>query len=277
MMRQEVRFWFVHVFYALFILFLLHRVLFVTSSFFEQTTSYVMYPFLKIQNNIAHSVQQKSEDKRSRQELEQEVSILRIEQTMLRARLAQLEAQQVLLQQTQEMVDFGRRYDQQTKTLSTVLLQYLSPKEDVIFIEGGANKGFAKDDVVVYHNVMIGRLIEIYPWYSKVALITDQRCRISAAVGTQTFGVVCGKNNGELELCFVPHYQKVERGDLVFSTGQGLIYPQGFALGVVDSVQTDLVSHHIVLKPYVDTQHVKHVYVFAKQSVLDTVASQDVV
>lgn len=264
MMRQEVRFWLLHVFFLFFILFLIHRIIFISSGFWEQTISYVVYPFIKVQTNIAQSIQQKADNKKTKEELQAEIDQLLIERSLLRARLGQLEAQQVMLEQSQEVVDFAQRYDHAAKTLSTVLFYYRSPKEDVMFIDGGMNKGFAKDDVVICQNSLVGRIIEIYPWYSKVAVVTDQRCRVSAMVGRDTYGVVCGKNNGGLELSFVPHYQKVEVGDIVISTGQGLMYPQGFVLGIVQDVLTDLVSHQINVKPYLDMDQVRHVYVFKK-------------
>lgn len=267
MMRQEVRFWLIHVFYLFFFIFLVHRVLFISSSMWEQTVSYALYPFLKIHTNIASSLQRQSDRKKSVEELQKEVQVLSIEQTLLRARIAQLEAQQIFIEQSHEVVDFAQRYDDTKRTLSTVLLYYSCPQEDVIYIDGGRNCGFNKDDVVIYQNVLVGRIIEPYSWYSKVVLITDQRCRVSAGVGSDLLGVSCGKNNGEFDLCFVPHYKKVEVGDLVISTGQGLMYPQGFVIGVVQSVSTDLVSHQITLKPYVDMQRVSHVYVFRKQNV----------
>ncbi len=264
MMRQEVRFWLIHVFYLFFFIFLVHRVVFVSSSMWEQTVSYALYPILKIQTNITRSLQQQADRKKSVEELEQEVQTLLIEQTLLRARLAQMEAQQIFIAQSQEVIEFADRYDDTHKSLASVLLYYSCPQEDVMFIDGGRDRGFNKDDVVIYQNVLIGRVIETYPWYSKVALVTDQRCRVSAIVGSDASGVSCGKNNSEFELCFVPHYKKVEVGDLAMSTGQGLMYPQGFVIGVIASVTTDLVSHQIVLKPYVDMQRVTHVYVFKK-------------
>jgi len=266
MMRQEVRFWLIHVFYLFFFVFLVHRVLFISSSMWEQTVSCALYPFLKVHTNIARSLQQQADHKKTVQQLQQEVQILSVEQTLLRARLAQMEAQQIFIAQSQEVVDFAQRYDDTQRSLASVLLYYSCPQEDVIFIDGGRNRGFNKDDVVIYQNVLIGRVIETYAWYSKVALVTDQRCRVSAIVGSDSAGVSCGKNNGEFDLCFVPHYKKVEVGDLVVSTGQGLMYPQGFVVGVIASVSTDLVSHQIVLKPYVDMQRVTHVYVFKKLS-----------
>lgn len=281
MMRQEVRFWVVHLFYLLFFLFLINRLFFFSSGVAERTVSFVLYPFFKIHTTIASSIHQKSQNRQDILSLQAELDILHIQNDLLHGRLAQMQAQQLFIEQSSELVSFAMRYDVDKKEVAKVLLVFISPQEDIIFIDGGSNKGISKDDVVVYQNALIGRVVEVFSWYSKVALITDRRCKISAqgtgdsldmqplvemSAGCSSIasGICCGKNNNKLELCFVPHFKKVNVGDLVTSTGQGLMYPLGFALGIVQKVSTDLVSHNIELKPFFDINHISYVYVFTK-------------
>lgn len=265
-MRQEVKFWTIHVFYVLFVLFLINRIFFSSQGVTERTVSYALYPFFKIHTTIVHAVHQKSEHRQNLEALQKELDSLYVQYDVLKGRVAQLESQQLFVEQSQEVVDFAHRYTVEHKKIAKVLLCYESLQEDAIFIEGGTDKGFAKDDVVVYQNALIGRIIEVYSWYSKVALITDQRCKISAQASEDAAGICCGKNNKRLDFCFVPHFKKVVVGDIVTSTGQGLMYPQGFAVGTVLKVTTDLVSHQIELKPYFDMKNVSYVYVFTKQN-----------
>jgi len=278
-MKQEVRFWVVHLFYLLFFLFLINRLFFFSSGVAERSVSCLLYPFLKIHRTIVTSIHQKSEHRQNLERLQKELDGLYVQHDLLKGHVAQLQAQQLFIEQSAEVVSFAKRYDQEHKTIAKVLLVHISPQEDVIFIDGGSNKNISKDDVVVYQNALVGRVVEVFSWYCKVALITDQRCKISAQ-GTVSevllgdmlggnssvaFGICCGKNNKNLEFCFVPHFKKVVVGDVITSTGQGLMYPQGFALGIVQSVTTDLVSHKISLKPFFDINHISYVYVFSKQ------------
>jgi rod shape-determining protein MreC len=265
MMRQEVRFWTIHVFYVLFVLFLINRIFFSCHGVTERTVSYLLYPFFKIHTSIVSSVHQKSEHRQNLQALQKELDGLYVQHDVLKGRVAQLQAQQLFVEQSQEVVDFAHRYEVDNKKIAKTLLCYESLQEDAMFIEGGSDNGISKDDVVVYENALIGRVIEVYSWYSKVALITDQRCKVSAQTSEDAVGICCGKNNKKLEFCFVPHFKKVLVGDVVTSTGQGLMYPQGFALGIVQKVTTDLVSHQIELKPYFDIKNISYVYVFTKQ------------
>jgi rod shape-determining protein MreC len=239
----------------------------------ERCMSYLCYPFFKIHATLTHSLTVQAQDRKSVHELRQELDVLNLEHDLLRGRLAQLEAQQIFLDQTAELVDFARRYEVEKKSIAKVLLYSCSAQEDVIFIDGGANKNFAKDDIVVYEQSLVGRIIEVQSWYSKVALVTDQRCKVSAqlnalpgesTVDLRACGVCCGKNNKQLQLCFVPHFKPVAVGQTVISSGQGLVYPQGFELGVVETVTTDLVSHSITVQTMFDIKNISYVYVFHK-------------
>ena len=285
-MRQEVRVGVVRLFYILFFLFLVNRIFFFSIGVTEKTFSYFLYPFLKIHKNIIESINQKAERRHDVQALQQELDGLYVQHDVLKGRIAQLQAQQAFIDQSAEVVNFAKRYDAQNKKLAKILLVATNSFEDIMFVDGGKNVNIHKDDVVVYQNALIGRVIEVLPWYSKVALITDQRCKISAQacydealLGTNeqdhvAQGICCGKNNNQLEFCFVPHFKKVVEGDLVISTGQGLLYPQGFVLGIIQKIKTDLVSHYIQLRPYVDVNKISYVYIFVQeQEVAELTAS----
>lgn len=273
LIRQEIRLWLIHFFYILFFLFLVHRLFFPSFGMAERCMSYVCYPFFKIHATLTHSLTSQAQERKSVQELKQNLDVLNLEHHLLKGRLAQLEAQQIFLDQTKELIDFAQRYNIEQKHIAKVLLVACSKQEDILFIDGGLNKNFVKDDIVVYQQSLIGRVIEVYPWYSKVALITDQRCKVSAqlsvlpdmtAVDSGACGVCCGKNNQELQLCFVPHFKPVMVGQVVISSGQGLVYPQGFEIGVVSDVITDLVSHKIQVQPMFDIKNISYVYVLHK-------------
>lgn len=271
-LRQEIRFWLLRSFYICFFLFIVNRIFFVSSGMMEQTISFVSYPFLKVHSNISQSLKNKSDYKKTVDDLYQQINNMIIYQELLKERLAQLEAQQIFIKQTEELVEFQSRYAQDSMSLSRVLLQYSCPQEDVMFIDGGKNRGYARDDIVLYKNALIGRIIEVYPWYSKVACITDQRCKISTVIGVDGHGISCGKNNTSLELNFVPHYKPVSIGELAISSGNGLVFPQGFVVGIVQSITTDLVAHKISLKPYFEISEIPYVYVLFKG---DVVSSQE--
>lgn len=264
LIRQEIRVWLIHGFYVTFFLFLTHRIFFPSFGMTQRCMSYVVYPFLKIYTVINSSLHQQAQDRADHKQVQDHLEALRIENHVLKNRLIQLECERCFLGQVQELMDYAQRYDVEQKTLGKVLMRSCNTQEDMMFIEGGANKNFSKDDIVVYKNALIGRVIEVYPWYSKVILVTDQRCRIAAELTNGINGICCGCNNQALKLSFIAHFKPVMVGDLIMSTGQGLLYPSGFGLGVVQSVTTDSVAHEITVKPMFDIDAIDYVYVLQK-------------
>lgn len=263
-LRQEIRFWLLRIFYISFFFFIVHRFFFASSGMIEQVASYVMYPFLKVQSKVSQSIAHQTEYKKIVDDLHNQINSMIIQEELLKQRLAMFEAQQVFTLQTRELIEFSQRFDDTKMSLAKVLLQYHCPQEDVLFVDGGKNRNYQKDDIVVYKNALVGRIIEVYPWYSKVASITDQRCKVSCVIGEDAHGISCGKNNNILELSFIPHYKPVIVGDLAISSGHGLVFPQGFVVGVVQSITTDLVSHYIKLQTYFDFSQIDYVYVIVK-------------
>lgn len=242
-------------------MFMLNRLFFSSVGMIERTTSYALYPLFKVQEGLAFPFKKASLYFQRVSELEQKVIALEQQRDDLRAELIELEALATFSRDCQHVQEFAQRYNYQQQQLAKVLLCDISEKEDVIFVEAGLNKSIQKDDVIVYKNMLVGRVIEVYPWYSKVALTTDQRCKISAQCKKGVTGICCGKNNRQLELQFVPHFKDIKMQDRLISTGKGLIYPQGFDLGTVVDIVSDNVSHYIQVSPSVDIQKVEYVYI----------------
>ena len=264
MVHRKIRLSLVHAFYALFFLFLLNRLFFFSPGITEKTFSCIVYPFVRIQSLLIYPFQNISLHSQSLYTLQQKIEQLSSVNEDLQAELIKQQSLQTFHEESKEVVEYARQYKTDSKQLAHVLLKTSNDKEDTILIDIGTTKNAQKDDVVVYKNMLVGRIVETYPWYSKVALVTDKRCRVSAQCKKDVTGICCGKNNGQLELNFVPHFKDVKINDLIISTGQGLVYPKGFALGVVSDIQSDNVSHYIQVKSMISLNDLEYVYLFHK-------------
>lgn len=83
-----------------------------------------------------------------------------------------------------------------------------------------------------------------------MVLITDKHSEVAAYTNiTNANGIVKGINNpDECELIYVNHLLSVSDEDLVLSSGQGLVFPEGFCLGQVSptcTARAGIVSHHL--------------------------------
>lgn len=248
-------------FYIIFALFMINRLFFFSPGVTEQTCSCLVYPLLKVQELLIAPLKTLQNYMESIKDLQERVDVLENERNNLQARLIAIDSLQNVYQDIKDLQEFASRYEVEQKRLGYIILRQFSDKEDVFFIDLGHSTGIQKDDVVVYENTIVGRVLEVYPKYSKVACITDSRCKISARSGKESIGICCGKNNRCLDFEFVPHFQPVVIDEMIISTGQGLVYPQGFGLGRIVSIKTDHVSHYIKAEPLIDLQKIKYVYV----------------
>lgn len=265
MRSSKCRLSWIHLFFLLFFAFMMHRILFVSSGSTEKVASYVAYPFIKFQSFIYYPFSKCFSYIQSVEALESKINLLQHEKDSLNAQLIELQSCQSFYQDVKEVIDYAQRYSVKKHLLAQILLCNMSEKEDVIIIDAGSCRGVCKNDIALYKNMIIGRVIEVYPWYSKVALLTDKRCKISAESKKGIEGICCGANNGKLDFNFVPHFKDVQVADTLVSTGQGLLYPKGFALGIVTAVESDNVSHFIQAKPLCNAQQLSYVYVVSRQ------------
>ena len=162
-------------------------------------------------------------------------------------------------------VCFEKKYDFSQQKLVQILMRSCDDAGHVCFVDAGAQDGIALNMIAIYKNNIVGRVIHVDPWYSKIALITDKRCKISVSCAqTKTVGIFEGNNSAMPSLEFVPHYEKLAVGDILISTGQGLVYPQGFAVGSIVDFIVDDVAYQVKVQPLIDLEQLDFVYLMAQ-------------
>src|SRR5439155_10101649 len=89
-------------------------------------------------------------------------------------------AQLAYVQDIKELYEFKQRYHIDQGQVAQVLVRHLSERSHYIFINVGSQQGIEKDMVVTHNNCLLGKITQVYPWYSKVTLITDRTCKVAA-------------------------------------------------------------------------------------------------
>ncbi len=143
---------------------------------------------------------------------------------------------------------------QQPILLAPIVLRNITDESHFVLIEGGADKGIAVNMVCVYQNNLIGRVIEVYDHLSKVLLVTDRSCKVSAVCSKQKVpGIYEGANVcSRGKLCHVSHLYDIQCDDVVITSGEGLLFPRGFMLGRIAQAERVGVHYEIAVKPLVD-------------------------
>lgn len=261
MLRHEIRFWAVRIFLVCFLVFMVNRLFFFSSPVAESTLSYVLYPCIKLQHYILRPIASYITKHRNMKDLHQQYVQLLEENDVLHGQITSLLAQKEFQQQTEEVRRFAKRYKYQDKLLVKVLQRNFDDRGHFYFIDAGLKDGVFKNMVAVYKNNIVGRVVEVMPLYSKVVLVTDEQCKIAVfCKKAKAAGIYQGHNTFDPTVQFVPHYHILTVGDAIITSGQGLIFPEGFCLGKVKDLRIEGVSYTITVQPFIDLKKLDYMY-----------------
>lgn len=184
----------------------------------------------------------------------------------LKSELVELYSTYDFAKDTQELVQYKKRYRTDTYLLTQIIYRQCNDNEQYVLIDKGSAHGVLPDMVAVYKNVLIGRVIECYPYYSKVVLITDPRCKVAVyCARTKATGIAEGTCDiSRFVVTHVSHLDTVQEGDYIISSGSGLVFPKGFGLGVIEHFVHDGLFYTIYAKPFIALDHVEYCYLMQK-------------
>ncbi len=231
-------------------------------SFFNHFFSCIAYPIIKLNALMVEPTKSwlfPQHDISDRDTLKRQNQLLHMQNIRLRGALA-------YAQHIKELYEFNKRYHERGH-IAQVIARNFSDTSHHFLLDAGLQKGIAKDMVVIYKNNLIGKIVEVYPWYSKVCLVTDRNCKI-AAFCTQTHaqGIHEGLNDQcKTSLNFVNHLAEVNERDLIVSSGEGLVFPEGFALGRIAAFTNDGLYKTITVQPLCNLREIDYCVVMAKR------------
>ena len=236
------------------VFFIAKQFLFFKSSFLDKIAYNAVYPAIWIANKTTQPIknfwQRKIDHKNLIKKYEsqkEKIEKLLSENIKLKASLNHQEI-------TNELSEFQQRYNFDSAIFAKILIKNITETEQYFLINRGKNDNIEKDMVAIYKYQIIGKVIDVFKNYSKILLITDSNSKIAAYTDkTKATGIVNGFNDiNYCQLCYVDHMKKIENNDLVISSGQGLIYPEGFSLGNIVKHDKKELYHNIIIKPLVD-------------------------
>jgi rod shape-determining protein MreC len=138
-----------------------------------------------------------------------------------------------------------------------------SPDFKTLTIDKGTRDGLARDMAVIAPGGVVGRVVIPSSRAAKVQLLIDRNAAAGALIErSRAQGVVIGRGDTRLTMEYVSEVADVVVGDLVVSSGIDGIYPKGYAIGQVASVDKAAGgSRQIVVKPAVDFSSLEEVLV----------------
>lgn len=248
--------------------FLVHRSYEIAPTWCDRIASTGLYPFLLFESRVSIPLATYIQECQRKNRVDKAYQQAIQERDDLRAQLLKLQATQKFSGEIEEIRSFKSQYDSAHALLVRVLLYQQGERGNFFLVEGGTNKGLHKDTAVVYKNCLVGKVTEVYPYYSKVVLISDPTCKVAASCHqTGTQGIYQGTGNAqEGALAHVGHLSEIQEGDTIFSSGEGLIFPKGFGIGTIQSFSKNEgdMQYTIVVKLLPDFLTMRYCYVLEK-------------
>jgi rod shape-determining protein MreC len=172
------------------------------------------------------------------QEVRRENERLRTEVAQLQVRLQQERALAQRSRTLESLLDL--RTEAELPTLAaSVIAGGASPDFRTITIDKGTIEGLRTDMAVISPAGVVGRVITPTARAAKVQLLIDRNAAAGALVErSRAQGVAVG-TGGELRLDYVSGTADVQVGDTVVTSGIDGIYPKGFVIGQIESVERD--------------------------------------
>ena len=108
----------------------------------------------------------------------------------------------------------------------------------VVYIDRGSTSGVLRGMCVLTPDGIVGKVVASYPTAAQVMLLNDPT--FSGAVISQknrTRGVVKGLGHVKMQLDYVQNEEKLEVGEMLFTSGEDRIFPKGLPVGKVAAVK----------------------------------------
>ena len=198
---------------------------------------------------------------------------VRVENEQLRKQLSDLQIQfqqehaaAVHAHQLEDLLGFQKQTGLNTLA-ATVIGAGVSPDFRTITVDKGSTSGIKADMAVMAPTGIVGRIVPPVPLRAaKVQLITDRNAGAGATVersGAQ--GVVVGTGEDLLRMEYVSGIADVKAGDIVVTSGMERVYPKGFRIGRVESVNRGNGLYKVIsVRPAVDFTRLEDVLIVTR-------------
>jgi rod shape-determining protein MreC len=175
----------------------------------------------------------------------------------------QLTTAQISLQEQRALADRTRGLQRlldlrDRSNLNTVPADIIAggatPDFRTMTIDKGTRDGVRPDMAVIASSGVVGRVVVPSTRAAKVQMLIDRNAAAGAIVErSRAQGVVVGRGDDRLQMEYVPEVADVAVGDTVVTSGIDGIYPKGFVIGRVETIEKNGAAYkRILVRPAVD-------------------------
>jgi len=211
---------------------------------------------LKLPVSIAKAIKQN-------QELKEKIS--QLEEQLREANEFQLENQRL-----KKLLDFKETKIKTTRRSvysAAVIGRDLNNWFGTITVNKGARDGLKVNMTVITPAGLAGRVISVSQKTAEVLLITDPRSGVSCLVQeNRAPGLVEGMsgNTNQLQMIHIPTDFKIQKDQIVITSGLSNLYPRGLSVGRIKKVTREPsgLFFKAIIQPFVDFNRLEEVLIF---------------
>ncbi len=153
----------------------------------------------------------------------------------LKAQVAEYQAQN---QQLKTLFKYSQSTSQKS-ILAPVIARSPDNWWSQIILGRGQSSQIKVGDVVTGIGGLVGRVIEVTPNTSRILLISNPTSRVGGIINrSRSMGIIQGKNNSQAVIQFFEKVPNVKKGDLVMTSSVSQLFPSGYLVGRIKSVQS---------------------------------------
>jgi rod shape-determining protein MreC len=193
--------------------------------------------------------------------VQEENERLKRENAELQVRLQETRAQAQRTENLRQLLELRQRAGLNTVAAEIIAGPAVAEFRDMT-IDKGSSDGLKPDMAVISPAGVVGRVILPSRRAARVQMLIDRNAAAGAMIErTRAQGLVVGQGDG-LRMEYVPNTADVKQGDLVVTSGIDKIYPKGFVIGTVESVERGPSTFYtVVVRPAVDFTRLEEVLV----------------
>lgn len=150
--------------------------------------------------------------------------------------------------------------------------------DDGYIVNKGTNDNIAKGMAVITNKGLVGQVTSVGTNWSIVQTLTNENIAVSVMVEStrEATGYITGykedsQNKNLVKVYDLPMDSEVKEGDVILTSGVGMVYPKEIRVGEVIKVEEDKVKvmKSAIVKPYVDFNKLEDLFIVCPKDTIE--------
>ena len=172
--------------------------------------------------------------------IEAEVIALKLELSRMQRAQKQIEQLKLDNSKLQKLLNYSEQTDSYAGS-ARLLTVSSSAFGNTAIIDRGSNNGIGQDQIITSNDSIVGRVVEVSPYYSRVMLATDFNSRIPVITAISNERGILAGDNISAKVLYIQNPSKIIIGETIMTSGDGMVYPVGINISSVKEVVNDVV------------------------------------